>query len=76
MIRDRQDLEQRPIEIDLQGPEGNAFLLIGKASKLSKQLGHSKEEIEDIKNDMQSGDYEHLIDVFEKHYGDFVILYR
>ena len=61
------------IEIDLTGPDGNAFVLIGNASRLAKQLGLDADE---IKTEMMSGDYENLIRVFDKHFGEFVTLYR
>ncbi len=61
------------IEIDLNGPQGNAFFLLGTASNLGKQLGLDKAKIQ---SEMMSGDYENLIKVFDKYFGDFVILYR
>jgi hypothetical protein len=61
------------IEIDLTGPDGNAFVLIGKASNLAKQLGLDKDAIQ---KEMMSGDYEHLVSVFDKHFGEFITLYR
>ena len=61
------------IEIDLTGPDGNAFVLISKASNLAKQLGLDKDAIQ---KEMMSGDYEHLVSVFDKHFGEFVTLYR
>ena len=61
------------IEIDLTGPEGNAFCLMGYATNFCKQLGIDKKPILD---DMMSGDYEHLLSVMEKHFGDFIIMYR
>jgi hypothetical protein len=61
------------IEIDLTGPDGNAFVLIGKASNLAKQLGLDKDAIQ---KEMMSGDYEYLVSVFDKHFGEFVTLYR
>ena len=61
------------IEIDLTGPDGNAFVLIGTASRLAKQLGLDADE---IKTEMMSGDYENLIRVFDKHFGESVTLYR
>tara|TARA_B100000700_G_scaffold252166_1_gene283517 strand:- start:3138 stop:3368 length:231 start_codon:yes stop_codon:yes gene_type:complete len=76
MIRDAQELDQGKIKIDLRGPDGNAFALLGLASRLSKQLGHTKEEIEEIQNDMKSSDYENLLEVFDKHYSSYVTLYR
>ena len=61
------------IEIDLTGPDGNAFVLIGTASRLAKQLGLDADE---IKTEMMSGDYENLVNTFDKHFGHFVTLYR
>lgn len=61
------------IEIDLTGPDGNAFFLIGTASKLAKQLGLDADK---IKTEMMSGDYENLVNTFDKHFGHFVTLYR
>ena len=60
-------------EIDLTGPDGNAFALMGHAKKYARQLEIDSKPI--IK-DMMSGDYEHLLEVFEKHFGSFVTLYR
>ena len=62
--------------IDLTGPQGNAFFLLGQADAWLKQLGKNQAEREEILDDMQSGDYEHLIEVFDKQFGSFVILER
>jgi hypothetical protein len=61
------------IEIDLTGPNGNAFYLIGAANNLAKQLGLDGKA---IKAEMMRGDYEHLVNTFDKHFGHFVTLYR
>ncbi len=61
------------IEIDLTGPNGNAFYLLGAANNLAKQLGLNGAE---IKAEMMAGDYENLVKVFDKHFGHFVTLYR
>jgi len=63
----------RPIEIDLTGPQGNAFVLMGTATNLAKQLGLDGKAIVE---EMMSGDYEHLVQVFDREFGHFVILYR
>ena len=60
-----------PMIIDLTGPDGNAFALLGLANRLSKKLGIENPIIE-----MQKGDYEHLVKVFDNTFGDFVILER
>jgi hypothetical protein len=59
--------------IDLSGPQGNAFYLLGVARQLSKELNLDGKAIE---HDMMSSNYEHLLEVFEKHFGDYVILDR
>jgi len=71
MIKSKQ--EKTGIEIDLTGPDGNAFFLIGTASNLAKQLGLDRNA---IKEEMMKGDYENLVNVFDKHFGQFVTLYR
>jgi len=71
-IKDKSEMSSK-ITIDLTGPDGNAFVLIGKAKNLAKQL---ELDGDDIIKDMTSGDYEHLLDVFDSYFGNFVTLYR
>ena len=73
MIKDKSEMQKRGLEIDLTGPDGNAYVLIGYASNLAKQL---KKDEKAIKEDMRSGDYEHLVEVFDREFGDYVTLYR
>lgn len=63
----------RGIEIDLTGPQGNAFFLLGTASNLAKQLELDGSK---IMEEMKSGDYENLLQVFDRHFGSLVTLYR
>jgi hypothetical protein len=58
--------------IDLNGPQGNAFALMGTATKLGKGLGFEKDRIETIITEMKSGDYENLKKVFLKNFGEIV----
>jgi len=74
MIREKQP--QREVIIDLTGPEGNAFALMGYARRFARQLGYSKEDQDQLLELMQSGDYENLLEVFDDHFGSFVILER
>lgn len=71
MIRAKQ--KQRELVIDLTGPQGNAFFLLGTATKLARQLDLNEYT---VLNEMKEGDYENLIQVFDKYFGDFVILER
>jgi|TARA_B100001094_G_C18113831_1_gene762761 hypothetical protein len=72
MIRNKQT-QKGPVVIDLTGPDGNAFALMGYAKRFAKQLDLDSNKI--IK-DMMSGDYENLLQVFDNNFGDFVILER
>jgi len=65
--------QTKGIEIDLTGPQGNAFFLLGTAKNLAKQLELNSSEILD---EMKSGDYENLIKVFDHYFGSVVTLYR
>jgi hypothetical protein len=71
MIRTKK--ERGPLIIDLTGPNGNAFFLLGTAASFSRQIGFDTEA---ILAEMQSGDYENLVSVFDKYFGAFVILER
>ena len=73
MIIKKKEKKDKRIHIDLTGPQGNAFFLLGTASRLADQLGKDKADI--IKR-MQSGDYENLLQVFEEEFGDFVTMER
>jgi hypothetical protein len=60
--------------IDILGPKGNAFALMGEAKNLGKQIGLDKEEIDEIIAEMKDGDYGNLCDVFERNFGHIVQL--
>lgn len=62
------------MQIDLNGPDGNAFALMGYASRLSKQLGNDATKTNSILNEMRSGDYNNLLNVFEREFGAYVTL--
>ena len=70
MIVDKID---RPLIIDLTGPQGNAFYLMGFAQKNARKF---ELDGSSILEEMKSGDYENLVQVFDKYFGEFVILER
>ena len=70
-IRKKQPKDE--IVIDITGPAGNAFSLMAQAKRFAIQLDLNENAI--IK-DMMSGDYEHLLKVFDNHFGHFVTLER
>lgn len=71
MIREKQPVNE--VVIDLTGPEGNAFALMGYATSFGRQL---ELDVPQIIDEMKSGDYENLVRVFDYYFGDFVILER
>lgn len=73
MIRNKTS-KTGPIVIDLTGPDGNAFVLLGYAKNFGTQLCFSKEKTDALIKEMMSGDYENLIQVFDREFGAFVIL--
>jgi hypothetical protein len=72
MMKSVTELKQE-LSIDLTGPQGNAFYLIGMAEKLAKQLDLPAEV---VLAEMTAGDYETLVETFEGYFGSFVTLYR
>jgi len=57
--------------INLDGPDGNAMVLIGMARTFAKQVGLDAKAITE---DMMSSDYTHLVKVFDQHFGMVVTL--
>jgi hypothetical protein len=72
MITNKRPVKEK-IEIDLQGPEGNAIVLLSIAKDLSYKLGKNWDEVHD---NMTSRDYEWLIQVMDHYFGDFIVMYR
>jgi len=50
---------------NLSGPEGNAFVILGRAQKVAKENGLDWDA---IRNDATSDDYDHLLSVVRKHF--------
>ena len=65
--------QHRQPVIDLTGPQGNAFFLMGQVGQLARQLGLDSNQ---IITEMRSGDYENLVQVFDRYFGNYIILER
>lgn len=65
--------KKHKIEIDLTGPDGNAYYLLAMGKCLSKQLGKNWTEIQ---AKMTNGDYDNLITVFDTEFGEYVDLLK
>ena len=51
----------KSLDLDLTSVDGNAYSLIAFFIKEARRAGWSKEEIEKVKTEAMSGDYDHLI---------------
>ena len=65
---------QLPVIIDIDGPEGNAFVLMGYASSTMRKSRFDEETKESVLNEMQSGDYINLLKVFDRYFGSVFTL--
>jgi len=76
MIRPRSEMPPRGIEIDLSGPDGNAFALMAYAQKIGKALGYSQSRIDAIITVMKLTTYEGLLHTFDDEFGDYVVMWK
>jgi hypothetical protein len=72
-ILSRVEAAQQKPKIDLSGPNGNAFCLLGYATKYVMMAG---KDAGPIRDEMMSGDYENLLEVFDREFGEYVDLVR
>ena len=61
--------------IDLQGSQGNAFALMAIADDWLRQMKR-RDEFRAMRTEMMSGDYNNLLTVFQKKFGDLVEFYN
>ena len=73
-IRKKQP-QKGKIVIDLTGPQGNAFYLIGVVKQTFRRSG-APELGDKIAEEMMKGDYEHLVKTFDLYLGNHFILER
>jgi hypothetical protein len=73
MIRNKRKNE-KPL-IDLSGPQGNAFYLMGVVLNTFRRSG-APELGESIVEEMQKGGYEHLLKTFDLYLGDHFDIVR
>ena len=64
------------ITIDLTGPQGNAFYLLGLAKRWAKELQFSDSYRDEMLEKTKSSDYENLIQILDDEFGSVVTFYR
>ena len=72
----RKGKSPRKIQIDLSGPQGNAFCLLGLAKNLCKKMDYTPEETKEFLDEMKSSDYEHLVETLDLKFGELIDFYR
>lgn len=63
---------RKPV-IDLSGPDGNAFDLLGLARQYAKELDLDSKVVTER---MMAGDYDNLVSVFDEYFGEYVDIYN
>ena len=53
---------------NLDGSDGNAFAILGKANRAARKAKWSKEKIEEFMDEAKSGDYNHVLDTVEEYF--------
>jgi hypothetical protein len=66
--------KERPL-IDLSGPQGNAFYLMGVVKQTFRRSGAS-ELGDEIVAEMMNGDYDHLVKTFDLYLGEHFDIVR
>ena len=61
------DDTRKPV-LKLVGTDGNAFSILGLASRAAKAAGWSDERRNAVLDEMRSGDYSHLLATAMKHF--------
>jgi hypothetical protein len=67
MIRETKSMPNTIVNLD--GPEGNAFMLLAIAESEMEGGGIDRDEIDAILDDMKSGDYNYLLETMDEHLG-------
>jgi len=56
------------LKINLDGPDGNAFMIMGLCGKRAHDEGWSAKRIEDFLEECKSADYNHLLETVRKDF--------
>lgn len=60
-------MTNKKINLELEGLDGNAFALLGAFQKQARREGWTPEEIKEVLDEAESGDYNHLLQTLIKH---------
>jgi len=57
----------KTVDLDLVGIDGNAFSVMGEFRSQARREGWDKDEIDEVLQEAQSGDYNHLLATIMDH---------
>ena len=57
----------KKISLDLEGLDGNAFVLLGTFRRQAKKEDWTEEEIKEVLDEAKKGDYNHLLQTLIRH---------
>ncbi len=60
-------MENKKIDLELEGLDGNAFALMGAFQKQARREEWTAEEIKEVLDEAKSGDYDHLLQTLIAH---------
>jgi len=61
--------EEKPkLKLDLDGPDGNAFMIMAICRRTAWDAGWNAERIKVFIDDCQSGDYKHLLETVHNNF--------
>lgn len=69
----KKEVVRKKPQLDLTGPDGNAYVVLGVCRSIALQL-HM--DWEPIQKEAMSGDYEHLVKTLDSHFGDYIDFLR
>jgi hypothetical protein len=49
------------VKVKLAGEDGNAYAIMGRAARVARSAGLTKEQIKEYTTEATSGDYDHLL---------------
>lgn len=61
-------MEEKKPKVKLVGRDGNAFYILGACQQAARKAGWDRLRIEAVMNEMQEGDYNHLLATACKHF--------
>ena len=76
MIKSIKDKPRAACEVDLTGPYGNAMHLVGLAGRWGRDLGWSEQKVKAFQKVMLMGNYEGIVKMLDREFGDYVTFWR